>query len=81
MSLALDVARPTTPGPRRGCVSETLDEAGGILYDADDPQSLEGALRVAMGADLAAMGRHNGEGLEPFDWRRVAEATREVLNG
>ncbi len=34
--------------PRRGCVPETLDEAGGILYDADDPQGLEGALRVAM---------------------------------
>ena len=34
--------------PRRGCVTETLDEAGGILYDADDPQGLEGALRVAM---------------------------------
>ncbi len=61
--------------PRRGCVPETLDEAGGILYDADDPQGLEGALRVAMRADLASMGRHNGERLERFDWSHVAEAT------
>ena len=48
--------------PRRGCVTDVLDEAGGILYDADDPQGLEGALRVAMDADLEAMGRHNGTG-------------------
>ncbi len=69
--------------PRRGCVTDALDEAGGILYDADDPQGLEGALRVAMHADLASMGRHNGERLERFDWSRVAEATlatyREVV--
>jgi glycosyltransferase involved in cell wall biosynthesis len=64
--------------PRRGCVTETLDEAGGILYDADDAQGLAGALRMAMRADLEAMGQHNGEALERFDWRRVAEATRRV---
>ena len=62
--------------PRRGCVADTVDEAGGILYDADDPQGLEGALRVAMTADLEAMGRHNGECLERFDWSRVAKATK-----
>ncbi len=64
--------------PRRGCVIDVLDDAGGILYDADDPQGLEGALRVAMTADLEAMGRHNGAGLERFDWHRVAAATRDV---
>jgi beta-1,4-mannosyltransferase len=64
--------------PRRGCVTDVLDEAGGILYDADDPQGLEGALRVAMDADLEAMGRHNGTDLSRFDWSRVAEATWEV---
>ena len=64
--------------PRRGCVVDTLDEAGGILYDADDPQGLETALRVAMDADLEAMGRYNDEHLERFDWSRVAAATQEV---
>jgi glycosyltransferase involved in cell wall biosynthesis len=64
--------------PRRGCVTDVLDEAGGILYDADDPQGLEGALRVAMTADTEAMGRHNAADLSRFDWSRVAEATREV---
>ncbi len=64
--------------PRRGCVVDVLDDEGGILYDADDPQGLEGALRVAMTADLEAMGRHNGADLERFDWSRVAAATRDV---
>ncbi len=64
--------------PRRGCVTDVLDERGGILYDADDPQGLEGALRVAMDADLEAMGRYNGANLARFDWARVAEATRDV---
>ena len=64
--------------PRRGCVVEVLDDAGGILYDADDPQGLEGALRVALTADLEAMGRHNGASLGRFDWSRVTNATRDV---
>ena len=64
--------------PRRGCVTDVLDETGGILYDANDPQGLEGALRVAMAADTEAMGRHNAADLSRFDWSRVAEATRDV---
>ena len=64
--------------PRRGCVTDVLDERGGVLYDADDPQGLEGALRVALDADLEAMGRHNGASLDRFDWERVAAATRTV---
>jgi glycosyltransferase involved in cell wall biosynthesis len=64
--------------PRRGCVTETLDEGGGILYDPDDRHGLEGALRQAARADLEAMGRRNGERLERYGWDRVAEATRSV---
>jgi glycosyltransferase involved in cell wall biosynthesis len=64
--------------PRRGCVVDTLDDGGSVLYDVDDPQGLEGALRVAMDADLEAMGRHNGARIELFDWSRVAEATRDA---
>lgn len=64
--------------PRRGCVSETLDDEGGILYDADDPRGLHEALRMAMTADLASMGRHNDEGLERFEWDLAAEATLRV---
>ena len=64
--------------PRRGCVAETVDERGAVLYDADDPDGLQGALRAAMSADLEAMGRHNLERLPEFDWSRVAAATLET---
>jgi glycosyltransferase involved in cell wall biosynthesis len=64
--------------PRRGCVAETVDERGAVLYDADDPDGLQGALRAAMSADLEAMGRHNGERLPEFAWSRVAAATLET---
>lgn len=61
--------------PRRGCVSESLDEKGGLLYDASDPQGLLEALVRAMETDLAAMGRHNRSRLPEFDWDKVADAT------
>jgi glycosyltransferase involved in cell wall biosynthesis len=64
--------------PRRGCISETVDERGGVLYDADDPDGLAAALRAAMSADLGAMGRHNLERLPELDWSRVAASTLET---
>jgi beta-1,4-mannosyltransferase len=64
--------------PRRGCVGDVLDEGAGILYDPDDPDGLDEALRLAMTADLEAMGRHAADGLDRFDWERVAEATLRV---
>jgi beta-1,4-mannosyltransferase len=64
--------------PRRGCVADTLDEDGGILYDANDPQGLETALRVAMDVDLDAMGRHNGERLLRYAGSGAGYATRDV---
>jgi glycosyltransferase involved in cell wall biosynthesis len=64
--------------PRRGCVAETVDEAGGILYDPADPAGLEEALRRALIADTEAMGRHNASTLERLAWPGIAAATREV---
>jgi glycosyltransferase involved in cell wall biosynthesis len=66
--------------PRRGCVADTLDEAGSLLYDADDPAGLEGALRSALSGDidLEALGRHNAASLERFAWPRIAVMTRDV---
>lgn len=64
--------------PRRGCIGQTLDAAGAILYDAADPGGLLDALRTAMDADLAAMGLHNRARVDDLDWGRIAEATLEV---
>jgi glycosyltransferase involved in cell wall biosynthesis len=64
--------------PRRGCVADTVDEAGGLLYDPDDAGGLEAALRASLMADLEGMGRHNAEALERFAWPRIAAETLEV---
>jgi glycosyltransferase involved in cell wall biosynthesis len=64
--------------PRRGCVADTVDDAGGLLYDAADADGLERALRQSLTADLAAMGRHNEASLDRFAWPRIAAATLEV---
>ena len=64
--------------PRRGCIGETLDEAGAILYDGDDVNGLPDALRRALTSDLPAMGSHNGARAQEFDWGRIAASTLEV---
>jgi glycosyltransferase involved in cell wall biosynthesis len=64
--------------PRRGCVEETVDERGALLYDASDPEGLVRALRAARGVDLEVMGRHNASRLTELTWDRVAAATLEV---
>lgn len=61
--------------PRRGCIGETLDDRGALLYDSTDPDGLVSALRRALSADLDAMGQHNRDLLPEFGWDRIAEAT------
>ncbi|MEO7119021.1 MAG: glycosyltransferase [Candidatus Limnocylindrales bacterium] len=67
--------------PRRGCIGETVDESGALLYDADDPVGLSGALSRAMTADLEAMGTHNTARLPEFSWSRIASLTVDVYRG
>lgn len=64
--------------PRRGCIGQTLDEAGAVLYEAGDPKGLRDALRRALESDLGAMGRHNRARSDEFGWERIAAATLEV---
>ncbi len=64
--------------PRRGCIGQTLDDAGAILYEASDPQGLPEALRRALDSDLHDMGAHNQARLDEFGWERIAAATLEV---
>ncbi|CAN5508823.1 hypothetical protein BH20CHL6_BH20CHL6_20670 [soil metagenome] len=64
--------------PRRGCIGQTLDDAGAILYEASDPQGLPEALRRALDSDLHDMGAHNRSRLGEFGWQRIAAATLEV---
>jgi glycosyltransferase involved in cell wall biosynthesis len=64
--------------PRRGCIGETLDDAGALLYDANDPTGLADALGRALTADLEGMGAHNRARLPEFGWDRIADATLET---
>lgn len=64
--------------PQRGCIGETLDDAGALLYDATDPAGLAEALGRALTADLERMGAHNHSRLPEFGWDRIADATLEA---
>lgn len=64
--------------PRRGCIGETLDQAGAILYEGDDMKGLPDALRRALTSDLVAMGAHNRARADDFDWVRIAASTLDV---
>ena len=66
--------------PRRGCISETLDEKGGVLYDPETSEALVEAMKLAIArrGDLATMGAHNLERARKWSWRYVAQRTNEV---
>lgn len=70
MSLGLAVI-----APRLGCLPDTVDQAGGILYDPGAPDALPAAVRQALSADLRAMGAHNRARVEPLTWAYVADQT------
>ncbi|MGH7215473.1 MAG: glycosyltransferase family 4 protein [Tepidisphaeraceae bacterium] len=69
--------------PASGCVPETLDPAGGFLYDADDPHGLSRALRTCMDArgDLEAMGEHNRRRASRWTWDGIARRLIEIYRG
>ncbi|MGQ0571776.1 MAG: nucleotidyltransferase family protein [Armatimonadota bacterium] len=75
--LAMSFAKPLIV-PRRGCVSEVLDDRGGFVYDPDDDRALPKAMEMAADADLPAMGRYNYERVRKWDWNEIGRRTSEV---
>ncbi|CAN5568013.1 glycosyltransferase [soil metagenome] len=67
--------------PRLGCLPETVDDAGGVLYDAQAEHGLATAVRQTLASDLRAMGAHNRARMEPLDWAFVAEQTLALAYG
>jgi glycosyltransferase involved in cell wall biosynthesis len=61
--------------PRLGCLPESVADGGAFLYDPAAPDSLAAALRDALAADLAAMGRRNLDHIGALPWELVAELT------
>jgi beta-1,4-mannosyltransferase len=64
--------------PRIGCIPETLNNQGGILYDSDDEVGLLEAIQKALSCDLQNMGRYNYDKVEQYDWEEIARKTREI---
>jgi len=64
--------------PRLGCIPEVLDNGGAFLYDPRREDGLLHAMRQALNADLAAMGRHNLERARQCSWDEIAQKTYAV---
>jgi glycosyltransferase involved in cell wall biosynthesis len=61
--------------PRIGCIPETADPAGTVLYDPSRPGALEAALAQAASRDSEECGRHNRARATTFDWQSMASET------
>lgn len=64
--------------PELGCLPAVVDEAGGVQYDPDRSDGLLRALEAAMDRDLDAMGQHNFERVQSYDWETIADRTQAV---
>lgn len=68
--------------PRLGCMAETLDENGSILFDPASETALKDALQAAAteDADCLAMGKHNLSKVEQWDWNSIAKQTLDFFH-
>ncbi len=58
--------------PRLGCMPELIDGEQGVLYDAGDPQGLEGAMVEVRKRDLKTMQTAARSKAETLDWDGIA---------
>lgn len=74
--LAMSFARACI-APRKGCITEVLDERGGILYEPYDDNGIFKAIERAVQkkSALLCMGAHNRQVVEQWDWEGIAEMT------
>ncbi|HHP7244604.1 MAG TPA: glycosyltransferase family 4 protein [Elainellaceae cyanobacterium] len=66
--------------PRQGCITETLDESGALLYDPDENSGLLNAMKQAVQrrSELSQMGSYNRQQAEAWSWNRIAQMTFDV---
>jgi beta-1,4-mannosyltransferase len=77
--LAMSFGRPCL-APKLGCIRETLDERGALLYDPADEDGLRAALEAAAvrREELPAMGRHNLRLAEQLNWDEIGHTTASL---
>lgn len=80
--LAMSFAKPVI-APQRGCLPEVLRGQEMLLYDPDDQEGLNKALRTATDQreKLTAFGSANCDRAGQWDWSMVARRTAEVYRG
>lgn len=66
--------------PRIGCIGETLDKKGSIIYDSCDEKGLGESLKksVKFNKKLKEMGEHNYKLAEDFSWDKIAKKTKQL---
>jgi glycosyltransferase involved in cell wall biosynthesis len=64
--------------PNIGCVAEIVGDGGAIVYDADKPDGLAGALKTSERRDLVEMGETNYRLAEQSGWDITAQRTIDV---
>ena len=77
--LAMSFGKPVIV-PCLGCVSDTIDEAGGFLYDPNEAGGLSRAIKQSFESrqELIQMGEHNYRVAERWDWQHIAEDTNQI---
>ena len=64
--------------PDLGCLSELVDDATGVLYDASDRDGLARALSEIRGRDVRTMGNEARAKAESLDWASIASRTARI---
>jgi beta-1,4-mannosyltransferase len=80
--LAMSFGKPCI-APRAGCVTDSLDEKGAVLFDPLVNGDLERAFREILTCrhKLAEMGRYNLERAAGWDWQSIGQKTVAVYEG
>ncbi len=67
--------------PDIGCIPDTVDEEGGILYDIMDPNGLLNAMKKVLTiSNLNSMGEKNLIKVKTFDWEQIGMETFKVYS-
>lgn len=74
--LALTFGRPVV-APRLGCLPEALGKAG-ILYDPQEDDALEGALKRALEVDFESLSRVARRQAKRWSWDQMARSTAAI---
>jgi glycosyltransferase involved in cell wall biosynthesis len=65
--------------PKIGCLGDLVtDGVNGFLYDPDEPDGLEQAMKRALDSNLSGMGESGYQTVREKDWTSIAEKTRRV---